>query len=343
MFKHYQNLCKKLLWIGGLLLIIGLNCNIALASGIPALTGSVNISGVVDQPTDNDNFNDLLEETIDPIADKLDNTTIGIKFGGPDAVVIFVIDVFKTYIFPLVILLAVLTAIFGFIEIMTADTEDKRSKGINYFIRGVVGIIVFISAEFIFNGLYGVINKIAESSGLDSPSWNVYAGEIFDNIAYPFLKLAMYLIMWWLFIVLLIKAIWFITSPSDKAPQQWMNIIISAIIGILVILSAKTLVEAVYSKQELILEETNGSITVGAGLLNESSQDYQVLFTIINYILGLIAFIVLCIIIYQAYLMLFTANTDDSIKKMRKNLLYIFAGLLLIWLSYVIVNFVIIN
>jgi len=109
-----------------------------------------------------------------------------------------------------------------------------------------------------------------------------------------------------------------------------MNIIISAIIGILVILSAKTLVEAVYSKQELILEETNGSITVGAGLLNESSQDYQVLFTIINYILGLIAFVVLCIIIYQAYLMLFTANTDDSIKKMRKNLLYIFAGLLLI-------------
>lgn len=116
-------------------MIIGLNTNIVLATGTPALTGSVNISGVVDQPTDNDNFNDLLEETIDPIADKLDNTTIGIKFGGPDAVVIFVIDVFKTYIFPLVIILAILTAVFGFIEMMTSDTEEKRSKGTSYFIR----------------------------------------------------------------------------------------------------------------------------------------------------------------------------------------------------------------
>ena len=146
-----------------------------------------------------------------------------------------------------------------------------------------------------------------------------------------------------LFVILLVKAIGLITNPSEKAPEEWMNIIISAVIGILVIISAKTLVEAVYSKQELVLEWTNGSITVGAGLLNQQSQDYQLIFIIINYILGLIAFAVLCIIIYQAYLMLFVANTDDSIKKMRKNILYIFAWLVLIWLSYVIVNFVIIN
>lgn len=343
MFQSYQSICKKLFSLWALLLILGCNINLALATGSPALTGNINISGLVDQPTNNDNFNDLLKESIDPIANKLDNTTIGIKFWWPDAIVIFVIDVFKTYVFPLVIMIAILSAAFGFIEIMTSDTEEKRAKWTNYFLRWVVGIIIFVSAEFIFNGMFGIINRIAESSWVDAPSWNVYAWEIFDNLAYPFLKLAMYLIMGSLFVILLVKAIGLITNPSEKAPEEWMNIIISAVIGILVIISAKTLVEAVYSKQELVLKWTNGSITVGAGLLNQQSQDYQLIFIIINYILGLIAFAVLCIIIYQAYLMLFVANTDDSIKKMRKNILYIFAWLVLIWLSYVIVNFVIIN
>ena len=193
MFQSYQSICKKLFSLWALLLILGCNINLALATGSPALTGNINISGLVDQPTNNDNFNDLLKESIDPIANKLDNTTIGIKFWWPDAIVIFVIDVFKTYVFPLVIMIAILSAAFGFIEIMTSDTEEKRAKWTNYFLRWVVGIIIFVSAEFIFNGMFGIINRIAESSWVDAPSWNVYAWEIFDNLAYPFLNLLFYL------------------------------------------------------------------------------------------------------------------------------------------------------
>jgi len=55
-----------------------------------------------------------LETTIDPIKEHLDTSASAniLKYGGVDAIVIFVIDLFKTYIFPLIIILAVLTSIF---------------------------------------------------------------------------------------------------------------------------------------------------------------------------------------------------------------------------------------
>jgi heptaprenylglyceryl phosphate synthase len=101
-------------------------------------------------------------------------------------------------------------------------------------------------------------------------------------------------------------------------------------------------VEAIYSRQELVTSDTD-TIFVGGGILENTSQNYQTIFNIVNYILGLIAFTILCFIIYQGYLMLFNSNNEEGIKKMRKNLLYIFGGLLLIGLSYIIVNFVVIN
>ncbi len=314
----------------------------------PALDGNVVIDDVNGSAGSKDNFKWLLEQAIEPIQVHLDNSAPNsIVYGGADGIVIFVIDLFKSYIFPLIIVLAILTAIFGFMELMISDAEDKRKKWADYFIWWVVWIIVFISAEFIFNGLYGLINQMswASTGPCSGQTWNCYAGLAYNNIAFPFLKLAMYLLMAGLFIILLIKSIQYVANPSDKSAEQWKNTIISAAIWIIVITLAKTLVEAVYNKQADITATTIGQnwapkIFVGKWILNLDANSYQTIFTIINYLLGLIAFVVLCIIIYQAYLMLFNANTDDSIKKMRKNLLYIFWWLLLIGLSYLIVNLV---
>ncbi|MFA7284197.1 MAG: hypothetical protein WC004_00035 [Candidatus Absconditabacterales bacterium] len=281
------------------------------------------------------NFNELLYETIDPIKENIETNT---PYGGVDGIVVFVIDLFKTYVFPIVIILAVLLAIFGFMDIMISDSEEKRNKGVNYFIWGIVGIIIFVSAEFIFNNLYGVVGNLSENKSL-----NEYAQQIYNNLIYPFIKLGMYIIMGGMFVLLLVKTIQFITSPSDKAPAQAKSIIISAVTGIVVILLAKTMVEAVYGKQADIIKNTGTIFLQTDGLLSVNSQNYQTIFNIINYFLGFAALFVLCIIIYQAYLMLFDSNTDDGIKKMRKNLLYIFGGLLLIGISYLIVNVLIIN
>lgn len=153
----------------------------------------------------------------------------------------------------------------------------------------------------------------------------------------------MYLIMGWLFLIVIIKAVEYMTNPSEKINEQAKDIMISAATGIIVILLAKTLVQAVYSNEKNVLSDSNGSIFVWSAILDTNSQDYTPVFTVINYFLGIIAFIMLCIIIYQWYLMLFEWNTEEGTKKMRKNLLYMFGGLALIWLSYLIVNVLIIN
>lgn len=304
-----------------------------------AINNEVDIDTVQGNPiqwgASQQNFNELLYETIDPIKDNIETNT---PYGWVDGIVVFVIDLFKTYVFPIIIVLAILLAIFGFMDIMIADSEDKRNKWINYFIRWIVGIIIFVGAEFIFNNLYDIIGNLSENKSL-----NEYAEQLYNNLLYPFIKLWMYLIMGGIFVLLLVKTIQFIASPSDKAPAQAKSIIISAITGIVVILLAKTMVEAVYGKQADIIKNTGTIFLKTDWLLSVNLQNYQTIFNIINYFLGFVALFILCIIIYQAYLMLFDSNTDDGIKKMRKNLLYILGGLLLIGISYLIVNVLIIN
>ncbi len=303
-----------------------------------ALDKNVNITNLNGNKGSTENFK-LLEETIDPIKEHLDTSATAniLKYWGVDGIVIFIIDLFKTYIFPLIIVLAILTSIFGFMKIMISDDEGERKKWINYFIWWIIGIIVFISAEFIFNGLYGIINQITQDTSW-TQSRAIFAEKAYNEIIYPFINLAMYLLMAALFIILLIKCINYITDPTDKAVDQGKNIIISAALWIVIITLAKTLVEAVYSKQTDI--KNSAWTFVWKWILWAWPDQYQIIFNIINYVLWLTAFFMVCFIIYQWYLMLFNTNTDDSIKKMRKNLLYIFWWLLLIGLSYLIVNLV---
>gem|GEM_PF-6506662 len=47
-----------------------------------------------------------------------------------------------------------------------------------------MGIIIFVSAEFIFNNLYGVVGNLSENKSL-----NEYAQQIYNNLIYPFIKL----------------------------------------------------------------------------------------------------------------------------------------------------------
>jgi hypothetical protein len=52
------------------------------------------------------------------------------------------------------------------------------------------------------------------------------------------------------------------TNPSEKINEQAKDIMISAATGIIVILLAKTLVQAVYSNEKNVLSDSNGSIFV---------------------------------------------------------------------------------
>ena len=227
---------------------------------------------------------------------------------------------------------------------MFSDKEDQRSKATNYILWWVVGIIIIQWSRFIYNTYFSIVNNDNVFEAIRAGSLSSLAADFFEKLIYPFLNLGMYLIIGVLFIMLLMKSIQIITSPSDDAFKKWQQIIVSSIIGIVVILLSKQIIQVVYGKQEDFtrwVNETQGIFSAWGTVLNE--RNYETVFNIVNYFLGFLAFIIICLLIYNTYLIITNPTKEENIKKLRSNILYILLWLLTIWLSYVIVNFLIIR
>lgn len=66
------------------------------------------------------------------------------------------------------------------------------------------------------------------------------------------------------------------------------------------------------------------------------------LYGIINWILGIVTFIVVVIIVYQGYSLMVNPTDEETIKKLKKNILFIFIGILIIGMGYLLTNFFIV-
>lgn len=305
-------------------------------------------TGIQDDRNNNTgNFNSLLEQVTEGINDNLPSV-IDLERNTPEwgvyGMVDFVYDFMMSYVVPIVIIVAGLIAIFGFYKLMFEEKEEEREKAMNYILRGVVGIIIIQWSKFIYNTYYSIVNNDNVYTGIKQWSLNALSADLFEKLIYPFITLGMYLVMGVLFLILLFKVIQYIINPSDDVFKKWQQIIISSIVGVVVILISKQLIEIVYGKQTEVtksLNETKGIFSVWDTILNE--RNYSTIFNIINYFLWFLAFIILCLLIYNTYLILVNPTSEENIKKLRKNILYILGWLLIIGLSYVIVNFLIIR
>lgn len=67
--------------------------------------------------------------------------------------------------------------------------------------------------------------------------------------------MAILIILGVLFIILLIHAFRFITDPKDDIQQQSKTIVIWNTVGMLCIIGAKTIVEAIYGRQEEVVRK----------------------------------------------------------------------------------------
>lgn len=312
------------------------------------LISSAQFTGIEDDRSKNTwNFNSLLNEVTSDINSNLPNV-IDLERNVPEwwiyGMVDFVFDFMMSYVVPIVIIIAILFAIFGFYQLMFSDKEDQRSKATNYILWWVVGIIIIQWSRFIYNTYFSIVNNDNVFEAIRAGSLSSLAADFFEKLIYPFLNLGMYLIIGVLFIMLLMKSIQIITSPSDDAFKKWQQIIVSSIIGIVVILLSKQIIQVVYGKQEDFtrwVNETQGIFSAWGTVLNE--RNYETVFNIVNYFLGFLAFIIICLLIYNTYLIITNPTKEENIKKLRSNILYILLWLLTIWLSYVIVNFLIIR
>lgn len=252
----------------------------------------------------------------------------------------FIIDIVKKVITPIVIIIGVLLAILWFYNMFGSTKEDDQKKWFNYILRGVIGIVVMVSANFLADTLVngGIFTYDASWQLLGT----ITAQKIYNKLMFPFIKFSMYLVLWVLFVLTLLRTISMVTSPKDDAKQKAMTIIQRNAFGIIVIIFAKNLIETIYGTEAQVTSATATNLgQIGTGILADKQIPY--VYTVINYIIGFLGLFILVMIIIQA-LQLLTNPTDDGVqKKMRKNVIYIIIGLVIIGTAYVVTNFLIVK
>lgn len=258
----------------------------------------------------------------------------------------YVIDVF------IVIWIAV--AFFGGYKIMVSDKEESMKEWITLVLFGIIWIIIMVSARFLATSLVwdnGIITEqFVNIDQNKQPNWIVFADKLYENIMYPFIKLALYFVIWILFFIMVGKVVWFVTATDDSSKKKAWWIIIWCIVGILIVMWSKQIVEAVMWKQDDVLkivkewswetaptridDQWNPILEFGS---------VPLIAQIINWVMGLTMLAIVVLIIIQWY-QIFTKPDDPKTREnLKKAILYIVIWVLVIGAAYVISNVLVLN
>ncbi len=247
----------------------------------------------------------------------------------------FVFDKVMNVLVPLIIIIGILSAIFGFYKLMFSSDENAVKEGTRYIVFGVIGIIVIMSAKFIGQNVYDMLTT-------ETIEWYKIASGLYDRILFPFIKFAIYLVLGAMFVILVSRVITFLFgSDSDAVKKAW-TLIWRNVISMLVIIGAKQIVEVIYGQRDQVV---NPNITnlwdIGSGVL--ASKNIPILYQVINYALGIASLVILVIIIIQTVKLLTKPDDPAQIKSIKNSLVYMFIGILILGAGYLIVNFAIIQ
>ncbi len=283
-------------------------------------------------------FDNAIQDATQPIQQHLEGAGFAGAQGWAEWARDLVIAVLQKIIVPVIVIVGVLMSILWFYEIMSSEKEEEQKKGFRYVLRGVVGIIIILSASFIANRLVGS-GGVLDFTQLQG---NVAARKLYSLIIFPFLKMIMFVVVGVLFLILLLHMFRFLMNPDDKIKQHARTIIIWNAVGILTILFSKSIVETIFGRQEDVVNPNATSLAdIGAGVLADKS--FAWLYVVLNWVMGLVGFIVVVLIIVEAINLLRNPTDEKQIDRIKKNFLYIIIGILIIGVSYVVTNFVVLQ
>jgi hypothetical protein len=159
----------------------------------------------------------------------------------------------------LLIAASILTVVIGLYDLMFTGKEDIE-KVTKYIIFGVLGIVIIQSAKFITSTYISIITEVVP---YDNTSQTVNfaqsAYEIYNQLIMPFINVFMYVVIGMLFVILLVHVMRFITSSEEDVATKAKSIMISNVVGIIVILLAKTMVETIYGKQATVIKSSSAT------------------------------------------------------------------------------------
>ena len=289
---------------------------------------------VVDTPPGR--FDIALDKSTKSIEQKIDTA---IPLIGADGINEFIVRTLTNIIIPLVIIGWIILALIGFFQLMTSESSEESAKATNYITRWVAWIVIMTAAYFISSTIF---EDILDFGLVTEFEWVLFSRDIYERIAFPFLKLLFFLLIGVLFVMLLIRVFSFLWSSSEDNIKASRTIIVRNIVGILVIIGAKELIEAAFGTQQQVINELATSTSeIGSAFFE--NKNIPILYEVINRVLWLTAFIIMIIIIVQTFRLLTQPEKEENITSIRKSILYMLAWILIIGAGYLVTNFLIIT
>jgi hypothetical protein len=325
------------------------------------ISGLIILATVVGWITFAENFDASLYDSLQweaqwaTIRERIETNTYQISWGGGtfwEQIRDFLLYLWSEVFIPIIIIVGVLFAMIGFYKIMVSDTEEETKKWSQFLLRWVIWILIMVSASFIANTLVGIEEWTPFQWWTDSIAWVISSGAwwgeiaraMYEDLIYPFLWLAFDLIIWVLFIFVLIEAFKYLTATDDSSWKKAFTLLLYSVIWTIIVIVSKALVELIYWRySDVIAWWANSLEDIGTWVLDQWSQWLTLFYTVINWVLGLAAFLVLIILIVQWYQLLINPNDEELLKTIQKNLGYIFLGIMIVWSAYLIVNFFLIT
>lgn len=280
-----------------------------------------------------DRFDLALNKSISTISKNLESAE-GAK--GAQWLQNFLYNKIMNVLLPLIIILWILSAILWFYKIMFSSEDTATKEWTRYIIYWVIGIILIVSAKFIGQNVFDLLNP---PSG--DIKWYDIASWLYDKIIYPFIKFAIYLVLGAMFIILLSRVITFLFGTDSDAQKKAGTLIGWNVIAMLIIIWAKQIVEAIYGKQAAVVKDITNLWEIGSWVL--ADKNIPILYQVINYALGIASLVILVIIIIQTIKLLTKPDDPAQLKNIKNSLLYMFIGIFVLGAGYLIVNFAIIN
>jgi len=281
------------------------------------------------------NFNSSIQESIASIRDHLDAAEPqSIQWGGV-SVKNFIFNLLSNVLVPIIVLAWVIMWIIWWYQVLTSDKPEKIKDWILKIVFGIVWIIIILSAKYIGTSIFDIFGgwDIWELDSIEMVT------QLYEKIAYPFIKIAIYLSLWILFLILAGKTVSIVTSGDAKKAG---TIILWTIVSIFTIIWAKQLVEAIYGKQNEVLNKTANNLwEIWTWLL--ADKNIPLVYDVINWVIWITSLLILILIIVHTFKILTNPDKADNWRSLWKSLLYIFIWIMVIWAGYLLTNVLIIN